>query len=150
MFALPTRAAKGGHPIAALTKLSSCMVVTPPRHDVHRLAVKFQLENLRLQMALKLQEFVHRQNALPVRSEKVGDEAGVDAPVFQRRGLVVPVPGPHARLVAHQMRHVLKLFGVHVAVAVQVKHLEGNLKVTPGRGQHRQKEYVVAEGNQPT
>ena len=40
----------------------------------------------------------------------------------------------------------LKLFGVDVAVAVEVEHLEGDLEVAPRGGQHRQQEDVVREG----
>ena len=40
----------------------------------------------------------------------------------------------------------LELFGVDVAVAVEVEHLEGDLEVAPRGGQHRQQEDVVREG----
>ena len=59
---------------------------------------------------------------------------------------VVPVPGPHAGLTLHEVGHHLELFGVDVAVAVEVEHLEGDLEVAPRGGQHRQQEDVVREG----
>ena len=44
---------------------------------------------------------------------------------------MVPVARAHARLALHEVGDDLELLGVHVAVAVEVKHLEGDLKVAP-------------------
>ena len=63
---------------------------------------------------------------------------------------MVPVSRAHAGLALHEVGDHLELLGVHVAVAVQVEHLEGDLKVAPGGAQHRQQKYVVGEGYQAT
>ena len=61
---------------------------------------------------------------------------------------VVPVARAHAGLALHEVGDHLELLGVHVAVAVEVEHLEGDLEVAPRRRQHRQQEDVVGEGYQ--
>ena len=42
---------------------------------------------------------------------------------------VVPVLGAHAGLVAQERSYLIELFVVHVTVAVQVEHAEGDLEV---------------------
>ena len=60
---------------------------------------------------------------------------------------MVPVPGPHAGLTFHQIGDNFKLLGINIAVSVQVKHLEGYLKIATGGTQNSQEEYVIREGN---
>ena len=47
-------------------------------------------------------------------------------------GGVVPVSSPHGRGIEDDTLHSLELLTVHLPVSVQIKHLEGYLKVTRG------------------
>ena len=79
---------------------------------------------------------------------------------------MVPVPGPSAAVLLHQVRHLLKLLRVNISVSVQIKHLEGNLEMTewrrlkiflsvrlvefspPGGGENSQEKDVVREADE--
>ena len=93
-------------------------------------------------------------------------EARVDSLESGASAAVVPVPGPGAAVLLHQVRHLLELLRVNIAVSVEIKHLEGNLEMTergrleiflsvrlvglspPGGGEDGQEEDVVREADE--
>ena len=87
-------------------------------------------ENFLLQLLLELEELVDGEFFRPVSAEEVGAEGGVDALEGVARVGVVPVLGPHGRLVAQKSCHFVKLFVVNITIAIEVKHAECNFKVT--------------------
>ena len=62
--------------------------------------------------------------------------------------LVIPVPRAHRALALHEVGHDLELLGVHVAVAVEVEHLERDLEVAARGREHSEQEDVVGEGDE--
>lgn len=63
---------------------------------------------------------------------------------------MIPMPGPHTGLTFHQISNCPKLSCINIAISIQVKHLEGDLKVTTRCTEHSKEKYVVRKGNEST
>ena len=73
---------------------------------------------------------VYSQITLEILSKEVRLEAGVDSPEGAAGVAVVPVAGASAAVLLHQVRHLLKLLGIHISVTIEIEHFEGNLEMT--------------------
>ena len=76
------------------------------KQELHQQTTHLDSVDLALQLALEVEELPVRQLPLAVLAEEVGQEGGAQPIVHIARRGSVPVPHPHARLVANHFLHL--------------------------------------------
>lgn len=117
------------------------------------LSLELERQDFALQLLLEVEEFLDRQLFVRFLAEKVCRQSRVDALQGQimrwmnnyaagkstDRGeylkrvscvRMVPMTAADARLVSHESGDLLEFLAIDVSIAIQVKHTEGNLKMT--------------------
>lgn len=98
--------------------------------------MKLQLQDLRLQLFVELQEFLDRQQLIEILSEEVLIDDGVLAKDVAGGG-VISMSLSDAGLGANQCLQFGEFIEIECSIPVEVEHLKGDLKVAFRRGENR-------------
>lgn len=105
-----------------------------------------------LQFPLKLQKAAYGEFALQVFTKEVGCESRAAAGCLQgvSCGGAVTMAHAHAGLGTNDALDLVKLLQIHLSITIQIKHLESDLEVPLGSGQHSGEEDVVRKRDKAT
>ena len=99
--------------------------------------IYLEFKDFHKQLLVKFFKLFDGQLSISLRPKKVVDKCIADGASHVARRAAVPVASTNRRRVEHDVSDRLKLPHVHFPVAVQVKHLKGNLKVATGRWEEK-------------